>query len=219
MGCLRSLGCLFLLLLVAVVGYLTRDRWLPLLGYEKKVEGDSAAAVVWEPLTPEGAARARTAVARLGERSGPVFANVRPGDLSAYIFEELSKQLPPSAERTEAAIIGDKLFVRASVKLSDLGGSRALGPFAGMLGDREQVQFGGRLEVIRPGLAQFRVQNIQVRDFRVPQALISRLISNVRRGSRPEGVSEDALPFMAPRFIGDVRIQGNRVTLYKVQRS
>jgi hypothetical protein len=36
-GCLRNLGCLFLLLLVAVVGYLTRDRWLPLLGYEKKV--------------------------------------------------------------------------------------------------------------------------------------------------------------------------------------
>ena len=218
MGCLRSLGCLFLILIIAGVGWLTRDRWLPLLGYEKKATAEAPGAVVWEPLTPEGAARARTAVARLGERRGPVFTNVRPGDLSAYIFEELSKQLPPSAERTEAAIIGDKLFVRASVKLSDLGGSRALGPFAGMLGDREQVQFGGKLEVVRPGLAQFRVQNIQVRDFSVPQSLIARLISNVRRGSKPEGVANDALPFMAPNYIGDVRIQGNRVTLYKVQQ-
>ncbi len=217
MGCLRSLGCLFLLLIVAAAAFLTRDRWLPLLGYEKKVDPNAPTTIVWEPLTREGAARARTAVQRLGERSGPVFTNVRPGDLSSYIFEELSRQLPPSAENTEAAIIDDRLFVRASVKLSDLGGSGVLGPFAGMLGDRERVQFGGTLEVVRPGLAQFRVQNIQVRDFAVPQALIGRLISNVRRGSRPEGVSEDALPFVAPEYVGDVRIRGNQITLYKVR--
>lgn len=216
MGCLRNLGCAFLLLIVAAAAYLTRDRWLPLVGYERKEPVTAPATVLWEPLTPEGAARARAAVQRLGQRSGPVFANVRPADLSAYIFEELSKQLPPSAERTEAAIIGDRLCVRASVRLSDLGGSGALGPLAGMLGDREQVQFCGRLEVVRPGLAQFRVQQIRVRDFSVPQTLIARLITNVRRGSKPEGVADDALPFLAPAYIADARINGPQVTLYKV---
>ncbi len=217
MGCLRSLGCLFLLLIIGAVAWLTRDRWLPLLGYEKKVAAEAPAAVVWEPLTPEGAARARRAVQTLGQKSGPVFANVRPADLSSYIFEELSKQLPPSAERAESAVMNDRLYVRASIKLSDLGGPSALGPLAGMFGDREQVQFGGTLEVVRPGLAQFRVQDIRVRDFAVPKAVLPRLVSNVRRGAKPEGVADDALPFIAPPYIADVRIRGDRVTLYKVQ--
>ena len=82
----------------------------------------------WQPLTPDGATRARQSIQRLGTRSGPVYANFKPADLCAYIFQELSRELPPSAEQVEAAVVNDQLMLRASMKLSDLGGLPDLGP-------------------------------------------------------------------------------------------
>ena len=37
----------------------------------------------------------------------------------------------------------------------------------------------------------------------------------MRRGARPEGVTDDALPLVVPSYIGDVRIGQGKVTLYK----
>lgn len=202
-------------MLVAAAAILFRDRWLPLIREARPVADAPVAEVVWRPLTAEGAARARSAVQSLGSRSGPVFTTVRAADLSAYVFEELSRGITPSAQNAEAAVFGDRIHIRASVKLSDFGGSSALGPLAGMLGDREPVEFGGTLEVLRPGLAQYRVQTLRMREFTVPQRLIPRLIRNVERGSRPEGLAADALPLVVPAHIADVRVGNGRVTLYK----
>ena len=55
-----------------------------------RAEADSL-GVVWEPLTMEGAERARTAVQQLARSSGPVFANVGAGDLASYVYVELAK--------------------------------------------------------------------------------------------------------------------------------
>jgi len=113
------------------------------------------------------------------------------------------------------AVIGDRLYIRASVKLQDLGGTAVLGPLAGMLGDREQMQFGGTFHVIRPQLAEYEVKDIKVRDLSLPSSMIPRVLRQTERGSRPDGLSEDGLPIVVPRYLGDVRIANGRVTLYK----
>jgi hypothetical protein len=216
MGCLRNLGCLLLLAVLAVAVWLYGPRYWPRL---REIRGGrpaaTAPAVVWEPLTKEGAERARAAVARLAQRSGPVFANLRPGDVSAYVFEELSKGVTPSAENAEAAVIGDTLFVRASVKLSDFGGKETLGPLARMLGERERVQFGGTLDVVRQGLAEYRVKALKVRDLSIPPPMIPRLVRNIERGPRPEGLAPDGLPLVVPPYLADIRIAKGKVTVYK----
>jgi hypothetical protein len=211
---MRKLGCIAVIFLagmaVAIWLYLERPRQTTEAG---------ATAPVWEPLTPEGAARARNAVARLSRPTGSVFTNVGGADLAAYIFDELSKQLPPSAQQLEAAVIDDRLHVRALVNISDFGGAGALGPLAAMLGDREPVEFGGTLELVRPGLAQYRVKVLRLRELSVPSRMIPRLLQRISRGSRPPGLAEDGLPLEVPTFIADVRIGQGRVTLYKsVQR-
>lgn len=214
MGCIfRSIGCLVVLAAVVVGALLYRDR-LPWLGRHDRATAASS-TVVWEPLTPAGATRAREAIQKLSARSGPVFTNVHPGDLAAYVFEELSKQLPPSAQNPAASISGDRLDVRANIKLSDFGGPKALGPFGNMLGDRESVQFGGTLDVVRPGLAQYHVTSLKLRELSIPPKLIPRLLRNIERGSRPDGLADDALPLTIPAYIGDVRVANGRVTLYK----
>lgn len=214
-GCLKRLGCLLLLLIVAAAAWLTRDRWYPRLRGEAPAATTPATGVVWEPLTPEGAERARTVVRSLTRRGGPAFANTRPGDLAAYVFTGVARQLPPSAEDVRAAAINDRLYVKALVRLSDFGGATVLGPLAGLLSERDTVQFGGTFEILRPGLAQFRVREIKLREFSLPARTIPRLLAQIRRGARPEGVADDALPLEVPTYIGDVRVGQGRVTLYK----
>ncbi|MBC7788686.1 MAG: hypothetical protein H7Z74_01960 [Anaerolineae bacterium] len=206
------IGCLVVLAAVAVAGWFLYPKWRDYRANEPA----STSAVVWEPLTAAAATQARTAIEKLGQPRGQVFANLRPGGVSSYVFEELSKGvLPPSAESIEAAVIGDQLFVRASVKLSDFGGKQTLGPIGAMLSDRERVQFGGTLEVIRPGLAQYRVKALQIRDFSIPPQLIPRLVRRIEEGKRPEGLAPEALPLVIPSYIGDVRIAKGKITLYK----
>lgn len=215
MSCLARLGCLVVLALLACVAWLTRGRWLPKLGLHP------SAAVVrsspWQPLTPAGAARARTALDRLGRPSGPVFANVSGADAASYIYQGLARQLPPSADSVEAAVLNDQLCLRASVKLSDLGGPNVVGPLASFLGDRNRMQFCGIFDIIRPGLAEFRVKEIRLHDLALPTGAIPKLLRHVERGTRPPGTSPDGLPLLVPRYLGDVRVANGKVTLYKAQ--
>lgn len=217
MGCLRRIGCLVLLLVIVVICWATRRQWLPLL--QRKVAEVRAPAtptgVVWEPITDSAAARARAAIEKLGERSGPVFANLSGGELASYLYQQLARQLPPSAQHVEAAVIGDQLVVRASVQLTDFGGRDALGPLASVMGARETVQFGGTLDVVRSGLGEFRVRSLKVRDLTLPSPMIPKLLRQVEHGARPAGVNDDALPLVIPSYLADARIDNGKITLYK----
>ena len=215
MGCLRKLGCLVVLVLLAVAAWYTRAHWLPFVRGERNVATAPSAEGVWEPLTPAGAERARKAIDGLAAKSGPVFTNLRPGDVASYVFVALRRELPPSAENVAATVIGDRMYVRADVKLTDVGGAAVLGPLASFLGDRETMMFGGTFEVIRPGLAQFHVKELKLRELSIPQRMIPKLVQRIGRGSRPPGVAADALPLLVPEQIGDVRVARGRVTLYK----
>ena len=212
MSCLSRIGCLALIVLALAVAWLTQDRWLPrLTGHAPAV----AAGPDWQPLTPEGATRTRRALEQLSQPRGPVFATLPGADVASYVFESLARQLPASADSVEAAIIDDRLYIRASVLLSDLGGTATLGPLAGMLGSRERMQFGGTFHVLRPQLAEFQVKDIRIRDFSVPPTMIPRLLRKIERGSRPEGLSPDGLPIVIPPYLGDVRIANGKITFYR----
>jgi hypothetical protein len=200
-------------LVIAIIAWLTSDRWLPRVSSHAPVAASTGP--VWEPLTPQGAERTRQMLTRLSKPTGPVFGNLSGGDVASYVFESLSKQLPQSADSVEAAVIGDRLYIRASVRLQELGGTSVLGPLAGMLGDRERMEFGGTFHVIRPQLAEYEVKDIKLRDLSIPAAMIPRVLRQSERGSRPEGLSPDGLPLVVPAYLGDVRVANGRVTLYK----
>lgn len=217
MGCLRSLGCLVLVVVIAAAAWWFRADWLPLLHKGSATAGvsDSASTIVWQKVTPEGATRARVAVTRLGSRSGPVFTNLQAGELTAFVLSELEKQLPPSASDIEAAVIDRELWVRAQVRLADFGGPGELGPLGSLFGDAEPVVFGGTLAIVNPGLAVYRVKELRIRDMSVPSPMIARLLRQVEHGSRPPGLADDALPMLVPDYIADVRIEKGKITLYK----
>jgi hypothetical protein len=212
MGCIFRLGCLIVLLCVAVAAWFTRDRWM------SRITGTPPAVAtgpVWEPLTPEAGERGRRAITSLSTNSGPVFENLHGNEVASYVFQSVAKTIPTSADSAEAAVIGDALFVRAIVPVKALAGSGVLGPLASLLNDREKLSFGGTFRVIRPGLSEFQVREIKLRDFKVPSGAVPRLLQQITHGERPDGVAPNAIPVPTPKSLGDVRIANGRVTLYK----
>jgi hypothetical protein len=223
MRCLGRIGCLVLLLLLAAVGWLTRDRWLPMVRGVSPSRTDSVRAAtsaegVWRPLTADGGERARRALEELRRPNGPTSVTVGVPDLAAYVYQELARQLPASADSVEATAVGDQLRVRASVRLRELGGQQVLGPLAAMLGERERLEIGGNLRVVRPGLAELAVREIRVGELRVPSAVIPRLLRQLSRQERPPGISESGLPLRVPDYIGEVRVAAGNVTVVRAAR-
>ena len=222
-GCLRRAGCLVIILLIAAVWfwYARVDRPAgPAASAPATAPVTTATSVTsgWQPLTNADAERGRAAIQSLERSPGPVFANLTPAEAASYIFLVVAKQLPPSAKKAEASIIGDRLYVRSEVETKDFGGGKALGPIGMLLGERDSVRLGGTINMLRPGLGEFLVQEVKLGRFDVPNALIPRLLSQMKRTKTVEGISQNGLPMVMPAYISDVRISNGRITLYKSAR-
>jgi hypothetical protein len=213
MRCLGRLIALILIVAVVAALWLTRDRWLRYLPGSHGAA--SATELLWEPLTPEAAARGKRAIDALSARSGPVFANLTGAELASYIFQRAGASLPAATDSAQAAVIGDVLYVRAVVPMKEIAASGALGPFGAFVNDREPLTLGGTVHVIRPGLSEFQIREVKFRDFKVPSQVIPKLVKQLDRGPRPDGVSPDGIPVKTPAALADVRIADHRVTLYR----
>jgi hypothetical protein len=220
-GCIRRLGCLVLIIALVALWYWYARVDRPAssttaASTTDAVTGASTTNTGWQPLTAADAERGRTAVEGLAQRSGPVFANLSPAQAASYIFLVVAKQLPPSARNAEASIVGDRLYVRSEVDLKDFGGSGQLGALGMLLGSRDSVLLGGTIHMLKPGLAEFQVQEVKLGKLQVPKSLVPRLIAQMTHGKKKvAGVSESSLPMVMPAYISDVRIANGKITLYK----
>jgi len=218
-GFFRRLGCLIIIVVIALAVWYWYAR-VPTSSTTTTTTVGTATSVSsgWQPLTAADADRGRAAVQSLGRQSGPVFANLSAAEAASYIFTVVAKQLPPSAQNAQAAIIGDRLYVRSDVELKDFGGSKALGPIGMLLGDRDSVRFGGTINMLKPGLGEFLVQEVKLGRVDVPNALIPRILTQMKRGKDIPGISQNGLPMVMPSYISDVRISSGKITLYKSVR-
>ncbi len=220
-GCLKRAGCLVIIILLVALWY-----WYARVERPAAITAPATGAATtatsvssgWHPLTAADAERGRVAIQSLERQTGPVFANLTPAEAASYIFMVVAKQLPPSAKNAEAAIIGDRLYVRSEVELKDFGGAKTLGPIGMLLGERDSVRFGGTINMLRPGLAEFLVQEVKLGRIEVPTALIPRLLSQMKRVKTIEGISQNGLPMLMPPYISDVRVSNGKITLYKSVR-
>ncbi len=217
-GCFRRAGCLVIIIALAALWYWYARVEQPAASIKNAptAAGTTGASNTgWEPITTADAEHGRAAVEALARRSGPVFANLTPGEAASYIFLVVAKNLPPSARNAQAAIMGDRLYVHSEVDLKDFGGASQLGTLGMLLGSRDSVLLGGTIQMLKPGLAEFTVQELKLGRLQVPQALIPRLITQMKRGKKVAGISQNGLPMVMPSYISDVRIANGKITLYK----
>lgn len=211
---MRRFGCfLIILLLLGGVWY-----WYARVDTPATATAPAPAVSLWQPISTEKGERGRAAIQSLSQPTGPVFANLTASEAASYIFLILSKQLPPSLRTAEAAVIGSRLYVRSEVNLRELGGSGALGALGALLGERDSVTMGGTINMLAPGQAEFLIQEVKIGRLELPSALIPRVLTQLKKGKRTEGVSANGLPMTMPRYISDVRIADGKITLYKTTR-
>lgn len=210
---MRKFGCFLLIVLLLAATWF----WYARVDTPAAAPRTSAAAPakLWQPLSAANAERGRAAVQSLSRPSGPVFANLTASEAASYIFLVLSKELPPSLRKSEAAVIGSRLYVRSEVELKELGGSGGLGALTSLLGERDSVTLGGTINMLSPGKGEFLIQEVKIGSFKLPAALVPRLLAQMRKGKRTEGISANGLPMTMPAYISDVRISDGRITLYK----
>ena len=219
MRCLGRIGCLLVLALLGAGAWLTRGTWRNLV--PRIHRGGSETSVphtterTWQPLDPRAAVRSKRAIDALSSPKGPVYTTLTASEIASYVYQLVGHSIPATADSVEAAVIGDVLYIRAIVPMKAIGASEMLGPLGGLLNERERITLGGTFHVVRPGLSEFRVREIKLRDFRVPSAAIPRLVRQLTKGKHTDGIDADALPVATPATLGDVRIANNRVTLYK----
>jgi hypothetical protein len=220
-GFFRRLGCLIIVVAILVgvwYWYARVDKPSPLTSSTSAGASATSVSSGWQPFSSAAAERGRIAVQSLGRQSGPVYANLTAAEAASYIFTVIAKQLPPSARNAEASIVGDRLYVRSDVEIKDFGGSKTLGPLGMLLGERDSVRFGGTINMLKPGMGEFLVQELKLGRIEVPTALIPRLLNQMKRGKTVEGISQNGLPMAMPIYISDVRISNGKITLYKSVR-
>jgi hypothetical protein len=213
-GCIGRLVVLGVLLVAGAVAYLTRASWEPTvrarLGLKPAVV---AAAPAWEPVTPEGALRVRTALDGFRRPTGPAFMNVHAGDLVAFAFDSMMRGWRSDAGRAHAeALAGENVVsIRGTVAVKDLGG--VSGPLAGVLDGDQPIEVRGRFEVAAGGGTHFRVERIALKSLVLPSAAIGAVVR--RLAPAADGA---AIPLALPRDVADIRVTAGRITLYKAAR-
>jgi hypothetical protein len=219
MGCLRRLGCLVLLAVLAGGAlWITGDRWRPLL--PDWVPGtDEARAIAadtgWALVTPVGATRAEHALAALRDRSAKIYTWVSPADFAGYVLMDLSGRLPPEGDSTEAIVIASQLRVRTSLDIRALGGQHVWETVFDVIGTRAPLVLAGTFDIVRPGIAEFRVQELSIHGVRVPGPMIPRLLRRVDSGLHPVGMAANALLVNVPAYVADIRASSGKILIYK----
>jgi hypothetical protein len=218
LGLIRRIGCAIVLLILGAAAWHFRDRWMPQAREMITSQLPNAPASGWQPLTRAGALRTAERVQRLDRPTGPAYVNIAAADFAAYILGAALTRLADADSVPEALVDDGLLYLRAYIHLADLGGAEALGPLAALVNDPERLVVGGRIETVRPGLAQYRLTRLAVRDLAVPERAVAVLVRRWGPPQHLEGVARDALPIELPAFIADVRLTNDRVTLYKTVR-
>ncbi|MBI2407137.1 MAG: hypothetical protein HYV19_02385 [Gemmatimonadetes bacterium] len=213
-GCLGRIGCLILLVVLAVGGWYTQSWWYPRVR-AMVVATPPAATVAWSPISADQATTASRAVSRLGERSGPAYASLTPAQFAALQLEPAMKILGSSAGNPEASISGDTLLLRANVAVTELGDPKSLGPLAGMLDGRQPVLIGGRLSMVQPGVIGLHVTQMTVKELRLPGGLIDRIVRRISVRQRTDSLAPGVIAMPAPAGVADVRVANGKVVLYK----
>ena len=215
-GCLGRLGCLIVLAAVAAAGWFSYGWWSPKVRGYFSSSAPAATATSWQPLTPKGAERARVSVAKLAAKNGPVYVNIAPADLAAFVLDSVLHGFSPAASGAVAMARDERIYLRAQISVGDLGGPKTLGPLSSMIQGRQEMTVRGTLDVLKAGRAQLVVDEISMGELKLPAAVIPKLVSRIGMAQRDSTYAPTGIPVHVPRELGDVRITKGKVTLSKV---
>ena len=217
MGCLTApfkvIGCLGLIALL-VLGWIYRDRVMR--------EGRR----VYDRLQTPGAAKPPAAMARPGARAlTSAHAKIdslngwradsvvlTASEVASLMGEGLAPKFRGELDSLRVELLPDEVLVRARLRTARLP-KELVGPLAAALQPREPVAATGPLRVIGPGVGEWAVRSVEIRDIPVPASAVPRLVERAH-----DAPGRRTVPWTVPPGIRAIRIRPGGATLYGAPR-
>lgn len=220
--------------------WLYRDRiaeYVPaeLGGTRAKRDARVPADARWAALDdarPSGDDSGADPLAPLRRRDGVAYVTL-DAQQAALALAPVMRVLPQSLVGASLMLDDDQLRVRGAIALRDLVGLANDGALTALLGatldGRDTIEVAGPIEPARPGLVWWRVREMRVRGLPLPERLRIAVTTALQRsrmfsavGSDADSLRavapQDALPVPLPSVVGDARVVGSRLTLYRAVR-
>lgn len=215
-GCLKGLvklGCL-----VAVLGALALAWWFrePILRTGARWFGRSQAlpsvadTAVGAP-TPAATASGKSKLDSLGAaaRSAPDSVVLSPNEMASLIGAGIDWSVRKTFDSLRVELFEGSLAIHARLDTRALPPG-ALGPLAGLVGEREPIRLGGTLAIARPGTAIFTIREMSLRGFAFPTPAVKSIARQMA------GASEDgAIPLKVDPSVAEIVIHPTGVVLYR----
>lgn len=203
----RLLGLLALAALVSGVWLLRREILRAVRPPARAVES-SGRETGSGGASPAALARARDKVDSLhGWQADSVVLSA--SEMASIIVDGLPSDARRHLDSVTVVLGDDRITVSAKLETSAIPRDQ-LGPLAGALQPWERVAAGGRVVVTRPGMAEWRVDSLDLRGFILPEQASRQLI-----GRTLDGAKDGAVPLALPRGISGVRVRSGGVALFR----
>lgn len=223
MSCLSRIGCLTVVVLAGAGAWWLYGGEMPeFVGGTGKIRigapdtlDQKGRPVAWAGIR-DAQMPGREALRALEQPNGPAYITLGAGDIAGFLAEGFGNALPQSAEGLQVAIVDDLIRMRAEIPLRELGGNAIPEFVTNLLTNRDTVDMTGSIDMIHPGLAQFRVRSVNIHGIDLPPRLIPPLLNAIRsKMPMRDSVATDGMALPLPKSVSDVRVSRGRVTLYK----
>lgn len=207
MGCLAwPFKALAFLILVAalVAAWLYRDRLIPIV--RDLVRTGKAAETTGRP-GADALVEARDKVDSLnGWDADSVILTAT--EAASLLGDGLDPAVRRELDSMEVELGEDRISVSAVLNTARIP-RNFLGPFAGVIDERERITAGGQVLMAEPGLAIWDVDRLQVGSFPFPRDVVPRVVEKALGGSARGGI-----PVKLPDGVGGLRVRRSGVTVY-----
>ncbi len=191
MGCIKSLISLLLLLVVAAVLFLNRDR---VIGKWHELRGDKANVVLVPSPELADSAAARIASLDSGRQRRIALSEVELQSLLLYKFRSV---LPGFVDSPRVELKGDRISVHARIPVDRLPQVSELGEAASFLPDTTDVAVSGQLLPLRKGRVALTVDQVTAARIPLPRRLLPGALRKLGRHDEP-GLPADAMSVPLP---------------------
>lgn len=198
MGCLKLLFTLVVVVVIAALAYLNRDRFASLRHADRsqmEIVSAELARVADKKLADLGSGRQRmVALSELELQS-----------LFLYKYREL---LPAFVDSPRIELNGEQIVVRGRVPLDRLPEIEELGSVAELLPDTTELSVTGALLPLDAGRVALAVDQVRVARIPLPQRVIPAALSKLGRKDEP-GLPRDALSLPLPPGADAAYVRGD----------
>ncbi|TFG46845.1 MAG: hypothetical protein E4H41_00890 [Gemmatimonadales bacterium] len=201
----RLLGLLIVAALV-YVGWMERARLAP---YWHRLTDRPAATAVGTTGRP-GVLALRRATDKVDSLNGwgADSVTLSASEMASLVGAGLDQRVRSELDSLAVTLGEGRIAVAGKIRTAGLPRD-VLGPLAGAFNDREPIQGAGPVQVTGPGLAAWRLDAFQVRDFEFPREMVPRIVGLLAGDQR-----DSVLSIVIPVGIGRVRVHPDGVTLY-----